>query len=75
MEVFLAFNRDFSSPFDSIPRIAMAAGIVIVAVALSIFLGNHTYQLTRSLELAAAVIGILVLVFGYLAYKILGDQQ
>lgn len=52
---------------------AMAAGIVIVAIALSIFLGNLTYQLTHSLELAAAVIGILVVVFGYLSYKILGD--
>lgn len=49
---------------------AIAGGIVIVTVALSILLGDITYNMTRQIELQVAVVGTVVLVMAFLSYRI-----
>ncbi len=68
----MAFNRSFD-PFDSIPKMIMAGGMVVVAVALSILLGDVTHQLTGRMEIGVAVVGCVVMSFAYLSWKILRD--
>lgn len=69
----MAFNRGFFDWFGTVPRLAVAGGIVIITVALSVLLGNITYGLTRSMELQVAAIGAVILVMAFLSYRIFND--
>ena len=68
----MAFNSSGPSDlFSLIPKITMSVGIAVVTIALGILLGNEIYQMTGKIELQIAAIGCIVLVFSYLAWRIL----
>jgi len=69
----LAQRDNFFNSLDRILKAAIAFGIILVSASLIILLASATYNLTNSLELPIAVIGCIVLVFGYLSWRIFGD--
>lgn len=70
----MAQRDNFFNSLDRILKAVIGLGIILVSVALIVLVSGIAYNLTSSLEIQVAVIGCIVLVFGFLAYKIFADM-